>query len=86
MPAHHSYLEPYFGSGAILFNKPCSPIETVNDIDGDVTNLFACIRDYAHELAFLVARQEYDNAFKYCRSAYWHENWKRKGVLVVWRF
>lgn len=22
MPEHHSYLEPFFGSGAVLFNKP----------------------------------------------------------------
>ena len=22
MPAHHSYVEPFFGSGAVFFNKP----------------------------------------------------------------
>ena len=27
IPEHKSYLEPYFGSGAVLFNKPPSPIE-----------------------------------------------------------
>jgi len=43
-PEHHSYLEPFFGSGAILFNKPRSNIETVNDLDGDVVNLFDWIR------------------------------------------
>ena len=31
-PEHHSYLEPFFGSGAVLFNKPRSNIETVNDL------------------------------------------------------
>lgn len=30
-PEHHSYLEPYFGSGAVLFNKQRSHIETVNE-------------------------------------------------------
>ena len=39
-PKHHSYLEPFFGSGAVLFSKPRSNIETVNDLDGDVANLF----------------------------------------------
>ena len=24
MPPHRSYLEPFFGSGAVLFNKPPS--------------------------------------------------------------
>lgn len=43
-PEHHSYLEPFFGSGAVLFNKPRSNIETVNDLDGNVVNLFEWIR------------------------------------------
>ena len=28
-PEHRTYLEPFFGSGAVLFNKERSPIETV---------------------------------------------------------
>ena len=40
MPPHQTYLEPFFGSGAVFFNKPPSPLETINDIDGDVVNLF----------------------------------------------
>ena len=32
-PAHHSYLEPFFGSGAVLFRKRRSTIETVNGLD-----------------------------------------------------
>ena len=44
-PAHHSYLEPYFGSGAVLFNKPRSDIETVNDLDSDIANLFGWKND-----------------------------------------
>jgi len=67
MPKHHSYLEPYFGSGAVLFRKEPSPIETVNDINGDVVNLFRIVRDEAAALAEYVAgipyaRQEYEAA------------------------
>jgi DNA adenine methylase len=51
LPEHKSYLEPYFGSGAILFNKPVSPIETVNDLNLDVVNLFKIVRDRPLELA-----------------------------------
>lgn len=69
MPPHHSYLEPYFGSGAVFFNKVPSPIETINDIDGNVTNLFRCIREDAARLATLVAatpysRYEYNNTYE----------------------
>ena len=68
-PDHHSYLEPFFGSGAVLFNKPRSNIETVNDLDGNVVNLFEWIKKdpekLAHEIYYTpYARQVYDDAFK----------------------
>lgn len=50
MPPHRSYLEPYFGSGAVLFNKPPSAIETVNDIDGDIVNFFKVLREQTDRL------------------------------------
>lgn len=68
-PKHHSYLEPFFGSGAVLFNKPRSPIETVNDLDGDVVNLFEWMRTDPERLAAEIAlipyaRSVYDRAFE----------------------
>ena len=53
-PKHHSYLEPFFGSGAVLFNKTRSHIETVNDLDQNVVNLFECIREDPKKLAEMV--------------------------------
>lgn len=68
-PEHHSYLEPFFGSGAVLFNKPRSNIETVNDLDGNVVNLFECIRSDPERLARSIyltpyARDVYERAFR----------------------
>lgn len=67
-PEHHSYLEPFFGSGAVLFNKPRSNIETVNDLDGNVVNLFEWIKHEPEKLAHEIywtpyARQSYEDAF-----------------------
>lgn len=59
MPEHHSYVEPFFGSGALLFSKPPSDIETVNDLDSEVVNLFRCIQQDAGRLARLVATTTY---------------------------
>lgn len=59
MPPHRSYLEPFFGSGAVLFNKPPSAIETVNDIDGDIVNFFRVLREYPTELAADIAMTPY---------------------------
>lgn len=58
-PEHHSYLEPYFGSGAVLFHKEPSKIETVNDLDGEVTNLFECIKSDPEQLARLIEMTPY---------------------------
>ncbi len=50
-PDHHSYLEAFLGSGAVLFNKSRSNIETVNDLDGNVINLFEWIKNDPEKLA-----------------------------------
>ena len=68
-PPHHSYLEPFFGSGAVLFTKFRSNIETVNDLDSDIVNLFHWIREEPEQLARLIhwtpyAREVYDRAFE----------------------
>lgn len=69
IPDHHSYLEPYFGSGAMLFNKLPSDIETINDLDSDVVNLFRCIQKDPERLVWLVmttpfSREVYDGQFE----------------------
>ena len=55
LPVHEIYLEPFFGSGAIFFNKEPARLETVNDLDGNVVNLFKVIRERPQELATLVS-------------------------------
>lgn len=67
-PEHHSYLEPFFGSGAVLFTKSRSNIETVNDLNGDVINFFDWVKHDPERLAREIyltpyARDVYDAAF-----------------------
>lgn len=53
-PDHKVYCEPFFGSGAVFFKKEPSYIETINDLNSDIVNLFLCCREFPNELARLV--------------------------------
>ncbi len=50
LPKCHHYCEPFAGSAAVLLNREPSPIETYNDIDGDVVNFFKVLRDQKERL------------------------------------
>lgn len=67
IPAHDVYLEPYFGSGTVFFNKIPARIETINDLDKSVVNYFKVLREKHRELIDLLrltpfSRDEYYNA------------------------
>ena len=43
IPKHRTYLEPFFGAGHVFFRKDLSPVEVLNDIDGElITFLRVC--------------------------------------------
>ena len=67
-PEHKVYCEPFFGSGAILFNKEPVYLETINDIDCDIVNLFKVCREKPDELATAInltpfSREEFENCY-----------------------
>lgn len=61
MPPHELYVEPFVGSGAVLFRKPRSKKELINDLDGDMVNLFLVIQnpDTCAQLVKLCKRTPY---------------------------
>lgn len=50
LPTCHHYVEPFGGSAAVLLNREPSPIETYNDLYGEVVNFFQVLRDEPDEL------------------------------------
>lgn len=69
-PPHRIYVEPFGGAGSVLLRKERSAGECLNDIDGDLVNLFRVLRDdeLSERLCRMVsltpfAREEYDAAF-----------------------
>jgi len=67
LPEAHHYCEPFAGSGAVLLNRPPSPVETYNDIDGEVVNFFRVLREQKEQLIEAIgltpfAREEFFDA------------------------
>lgn len=50
LPKCHHYIEPFGGSGAVLLNRGPSPVETYNDLSGEVVNFFRVLRNESEEL------------------------------------
>lgn len=74
LPKCHHYCEPFGGSAAVLINRSPSPVETYNDIDGEVVNFFRVLRDRTEELLKAIAltpfsREEFYKAIYGSREA-----------------
>ena len=67
LPETTHFCEPFGGSAAVLLNRVPSPVETYNDLDGEVVNFFEVLRDNSDELIRRIAltpfsREEFEIA------------------------
>jgi DNA adenine methylase len=69
-PEHRIYTEVYAGGASVLLRKPRSYAEVINDLDGEIVNLFRVLRNpsQARELMRLIAltpyaRQEFEESY-----------------------
>ncbi|MBP8972336.1 MAG: DNA adenine methylase [Anaerolineae bacterium] len=67
LPSCHHYCEPFGGSAAVLLNRDPSPVETYNDIDGEIANFFRVLRNDPDHLIRAIAltpfsREEFASA------------------------
>lgn len=68
------YLEPFCGSGAVFFNKNPGAVETINDLDSDVVNLFQVLREQPEALKKALeltpySREEYEKSYETCEDS-----------------
>ncbi len=64
LPPHRVYVEPFCGSAAVLFAKPPSTHEVINDVDGDLVCFMRVLRQRPEEMEMACrltpyARDEY---------------------------
>ncbi len=67
LPRTRHYCEPFGGSAAVLLNREPSPIETFNDIDGEIVNFFRVLREQKEALIEAIgltpfSREEFERA------------------------
>lgn len=65
LPPHTTYVEPFCGGAAIYFLKAPSKVEVLNDINGDLVNLYRVVQNHLDEFVryfrwALVSRDEFD--------------------------
>lgn len=70
LPPHRIYVEPFSGAASVLMRKDRSFSEVINDLDGEIVNLFRILRHehIANELQRRLqltpyARQEFEEAY-----------------------
>ena len=50
LPEHTTYVEPFAGGAQVLFHKPPSNVEVLNDLDFDIVNFFRVCQWHYEEL------------------------------------
>ena len=53
-PTYKCYVEPFCGSLAVLFNKPKTKTEVVNDLDSELINFYRIIRENSQEFKRMI--------------------------------
>jgi len=48
-PQHHCYVELFAGGAALYFLRPPAPVEVINDVNGDLVNLYRVVKHHLEE-------------------------------------
>ncbi len=69
LPRAQHYCEPFGGSGAVLINRDPAPVETFNDLDGEIINFFRVLREQKDTLLEAIgltpfSREEFELAIE----------------------
>ncbi|MCM2340455.1 DNA adenine methylase [Rhodoferax sp.] len=69
IPQHTAYCEVFAGAAWVLFKKPESKVEIINDINRELVTLYRCVKHHLPALVeqfrwMLVARDEFDRFLK----------------------
>ncbi len=84
MPDHEVYLELFFGSGAIFFEKPKAKINYINDKSSVITNFFEQVRDNTKTIKRLLLSTPYSEEIVKKLWENYNKLTKDKKALAFW--
>lgn len=88
IPEHDTYIEPFFGGGAVFLGKQPSKIEVINDINAHVINFYRQVKGNYYELKKLIdltlhSRDQYKEALIIYHAPYLFDELKRAWAFWV---
>ena len=87
IPAHGTYVESFAGSAAVFWKKEKSPVEILNDINGDIMNFYEVAKKKPYKLAEMNvntpnSRRVHDYAIMVLNMPEFHSKLKR--AWAIW--
>lgn len=80
IPDHICYAEVFLGAGWVYFSKEKSKVEVINDLDGELINLFRSIKNHTPEVERLL---QYETSSRDSFEEYLHKD--IKGMTEIQR-
>jgi DNA adenine methylase len=83
-PSHTCYVEPFFGGGAVFFEKPKAKVEIINDVNDNIINFYRVIKrqfDALQDEVDVTLYSEYQ--WKQAKQL-WEAGFNQDKVLRAW--
>lgn len=87
IPEHTCYCEPFMGAAWVFFAKERSKVEVLNDLNGDLVNLFQVVRDrfdefYNRRIWLIASERDYRDFVRRLADNDWRNDIERP--LMFW--
>ncbi len=83
-PQHTCYAEPFFGGGAVFFEKPRSRVEIINDVNDNIVNFYRVVKRQFEQLKMEIDVTLYSESQWRQARELWETGADKEKVLRAW--
>lgn len=83
-PQHTCYVEPFFGGGAVFFEKTKAPVEIINDVNDNIVNFYRVIKRQFEQLKEEIDSTLYSESQWRQAKELWRSGMDKDKVLRAW--